>query len=50
MNGMRVKFEDNAAVLASPEGEPQGSEVRGPMAREAAERWPQIAGIATMLV
>lgn len=50
LNGMRVEFEDNAAVLTGPEGEPQGSEVRGPMAREAAERWPQIAGIATMLV
>ncbi|KXB01056.1 50S ribosomal protein L14 [candidate division MSBL1 archaeon SCGC-AAA259O05] len=50
MNGMRIKFEDNAAVLISPEGEPQGTEVRGPMAREAAERWPQIAGIASIVV
>ncbi len=49
MNGMRVKFEDNAAVLVSPEGEPQGSEIRGPLAREAAERWPQVAGIATIV-
>lgn len=49
-NGMRVMFEDNAAALTSPEGEPQGSEVRGPMAREAAERWPQLAGIATIVV
>lgn len=50
LSGMRVKFEDNAAVLVSPEGEPQGSEIRGPLAREAAERWPQIAGIATIVV
>lgn len=50
LNGMRVKFEDNAAVLVGPEGDPQGSEVRGPMAREAAERWPQIAGIATIVI
>ena len=49
MNGMRVKFEDNAAVLVSPEGEPQGSEIRGPLAREAAEKWPQVAGIATII-
>lgn len=49
-SGIRVKFEDNAAVLASPEGEPQGSEIRGPLAREAAERWPQVAGIATIVV
>lgn len=50
LNGMRIKFEDNAAVLVSPEGEPQGSEIRGPLAREAAERWPQVAGIATVIV
>ncbi|MBS3815238.1 MAG: 50S ribosomal protein L14 [Hadesarchaea archaeon] len=50
VNGMRVKFEDNAAVLVTPEVAPQGSEVRGPMAREAAEKWPQIAGIASMVV
>lgn len=49
-SGMRVKFENNAAILASPEGEPQGTEIRGPLAREAAERWPQIAGIATMVI
>ena len=50
LNGLRVKFEDNAAVLVGEEGEPQGSEIRGPLAREAAERWPEIAGIATMIV
>ncbi len=49
LNGMRIKFEDNAAVLVSPEGEPQGSEIRGPLAREAAEKWPQVAGIATII-
>ena len=50
LNGMRVKFEDNAAVLVNSEGEPQGSEVTGPIAREAAERWPQVAGISTIIV
>lgn len=50
LNGIRVKFEDNASVLVGPEGEPQGSEVRGPIAREAAERWPQVAGISTIIV
>lgn len=50
LSGMRIKFEDNAAVLVSPEGEPQGSEIRGPLAREAAERWPQVAGIARIVV
>jgi large subunit ribosomal protein L14 len=50
LNGMRIKFEDNAAVLTSPEGEPQGSEIRGPMAREAVEKWPQLAGMASIIV
>lgn len=50
INGLRVKFEDNAAVLVNEDGEPQGSEIRGPLAREAAEKWPEIAGIATIVV
>ncbi|KXB02823.1 50S ribosomal protein L14 [candidate division MSBL1 archaeon SCGC-AAA261F19] len=50
VDGMRIKFEDNAAVLMTPEGNPQGSEIRGPIAREAAEQWPLVAGIATMVV
>ncbi|MDI6642524.1 MAG: 50S ribosomal protein L14 [Candidatus Hodarchaeaceae archaeon] len=49
-DGMRVKFEDNAAVLITPEAAPRGSEIKGPMAREAAERWPRVAGIASMVV
>jgi large subunit ribosomal protein L14 len=50
MDGIRIKFEDNAAVLMTPEGAPRGSEIRGPVAREAIERWPRIAGIATIVV
>jgi large subunit ribosomal protein L14 len=49
-DGMRIKFEDNAAVLITPDGAPRGSEIRGPMAREAAERWPKVAGIASIIV
>ncbi len=49
-DGMHVKFEDNAAVLVTPEAAPRGSELKGPMAREAAERWPKIAGIASIVV
>ena len=36
-DGLRVKFEDNAAVIITPEGILKGSEVRGPVAKEAAE-------------
>ena len=48
--GIWVQFEDNALVIITPEGEPKGSEVRGPVAKEAAERWPKVANIASMIV
>lgn len=50
VDGMRIKFDDNAAVLITPEAAPRGSEVKGPIAREAAERWPRVAGIASTVV
>ncbi|MDI9609914.1 MAG: 50S ribosomal protein L14 [Archaeoglobales archaeon] len=49
-NGDRIKFEDNAAVLVNEKGEPKGTEIRGPVAREAAERFAKIATIATTIV
>lgn len=49
-DGTWVQFEDNAAVIITPEGEMKGSEVRGPVAREAAERWPRIASMASIIV
>ena len=48
--GIWVQFEDNAAVIMTPEGEMRGSEVRGPIAKEAAERWPRIASAASTIV
>jgi len=50
MDGMHIKFEDNAAVLITPEAAPRGSEIKGPIAREAAEKWPRVAGIASTVV
>ncbi|KUO40074.1 MAG: 50S ribosomal protein L14 [Candidatus Hadarchaeum yellowstonense] len=50
IDGLRVMFEDNAAVLITPEAAPRGSEIKGPIAREAAERWPKVAGIASIVV
>ena len=49
-DGTWVQFEDNAAVLVNPEGEPLGSEIRGPVAREAARRFPGIGKIAKIIV
>jgi len=49
-DGTWVAFEDNAVVIVSPDGSPKGSEVRGPIAREAAERWPKVANIANTIM
>lgn len=48
--GVWVQFEDNGAVIMTPEGEMRGSEIRGPVAKEAAERWPRIASAASIIV
>lgn len=49
-DGLRIKFEDNAAVILSPEGALKGSEIRGPVAKEAADRWPAIGSAASIIV
>lgn len=49
-DGTWVSFEDNAVVIVTPEGDPKGTEIRGPVAKEAAERWPRIASLATLIV
>ena len=49
-DGVRVKFEDNAAVLIDDVGEPRGTEIKGPIAREVAERFGGIASTATMIL
>ena len=49
-NGMRIKFEDNAAILVDENGEPKGSEIKGPVAKEVVERYASIGKIATIVV
>lgn len=49
-DGVWVAFEDNACVIVTPEGSPKGTEIRGPVAREAAERWSSISNLATIIV
>ncbi len=49
-DGTWVAFEDNAVAIVTPEGEPKGSEISGPIAMEAALRWPKIANIASIVV
>jgi len=49
-DGTRIAFEDNAVVIVTPEGTPKATEIRGPVAREAAERWSAIANLATIII
>ena len=49
-DGTWVQFEDNAAIVITPEGELRGSAIRGPVAKEAAERWPRVASVASTIV
>lgn len=50
-DGMRVKFEDNAVIVLKDEkGAPKGTIFKGPIAKEVAVRWPEIAKVAGMMV
>ncbi len=45
--GERIAFEDNAvALLKDEKGNPKGTQIKGPVSREVAVRWPQVAKIA----
>ncbi len=50
-DGTRIKFADNAAVvLKDDKGNPKGTLFKGPIAKEATDRWPGIAKIASIIV
>jgi len=49
-DGTMVQFEDNAAVIITDTGETKGTMIKGPVAVEAAERWPKIAATASIIV
>ena len=49
-NGERIAFEDNAvAILKDEKGNPKGTQIKGPIAREVMERWPTVAKLATIV-
>jgi large subunit ribosomal protein L14 len=50
VDGTRLCFEDNAGVLITKEGDPKGTEIRGPIAREAAELFPRLASISSLII
>lgn len=50
-DGMHVSFEDNAAViLKDDKGNPKGTLLKGPIAKEVAIRWPMVAKIARNII
>jgi large subunit ribosomal protein L14 len=51
IDGTRIKFEDNAAVLVNSKTlEPQGTEIRSAVAREVIERFTPIGKISSIVV
>ena len=48
-DGTRVMFEDNAAVIIDDNQEPRGTEIRGPIAREVADRFGPVASTAKII-
>ena len=49
--GERVCFEDNAvALLKDDKGNPKGTQIKGPVAREVQERWGSVSKIAQFVL
>lgn len=49
--GLRVKFQENSIViLKDDKGNPKGTIFKGPIAKEATERWPGVAKLASIIV
>ena len=49
-NGVRISFEDNAAVLINDTMLPVGTEIKGVVAKEVAERYPKVAAVSAGVV
>jgi large subunit ribosomal protein L14 len=50
LTGERIAFEDNAvALLKDEKGNPKGTQIKGPIAREVLERWSTVAKLASVI-
>ncbi len=50
LTGERIAFEDNAvAILKDEKGNPKGTQIKGPIAKEVMERWPTVAKLASVV-
>jgi large subunit ribosomal protein L23e len=50
LDGVFVYCEDNAGVMMLPKGDMKGSQITGPVAKEAADLWPKIASAAGSVI
>ncbi len=51
LTGERICFADNAVVLLKDEkGNPKGTQIKGPVAREISERWSSVSKLAKIVV
>jgi len=51
ITGERICFEDNAvALLKDEKGNPKGTMIKGPVAREISERWKEVAKLAPFVL
>lgn len=49
-SGLRVSFDDNAAILLEDSDLPKGNRIKGVVAKEVVERHPAIGKVASMVV
>jgi large subunit ribosomal protein L14 len=45
-DGSSIRFDENAAVLITPQGNPRGTRIFGPVARELRDRFMKIVSLA----
>jgi len=45
-DGSYIRFDENAAVLITPQGNPRGTRIFGPVARELRDRFMKIVSLA----
>ena len=49
--GERIAFQDNAvALLKDEKGNPKGTQIKGPIPKEVADRWKEVGKIAQFVV
>ncbi len=49
-DGIRISFEDNAAAIVNEKGEPQGTQIKGPVAKEVVDRFTVIGKVSSFVV